>query len=231
MFVRDFPGDGSSRETEYAYDFYDEVAGVILPERNGTVTGRDGRNNVSSVTQASKTGGQPGLTTTYTYATSCTSANEAWCNRPIAETDPMGNTTDYEYNQAGQITKEIAPAPEAGGARPTIINEYTWRQAYIKTANGGVEHAGPEISLMTKSYTCISSANCNANTPASDKVVTEYDYGPDNGLNNLLLRGIAVTAVNSQGQMETLRTCYTYNYFGERISETQPKADLASCPA
>ena len=43
--------------------------------------------------------------------------------------------------------------------------------------------------------------------------------------NNLLLRGTVVTA---DGQ--TLRTCYTYDDMGRKISETQPKGTGSSCP-
>jgi YD repeat-containing protein len=60
---------------------------------------------------------------------------------------------------------------------------------------------------------------------AGDEVLTTYDYGPDSGPNNLFLRGRVVTA---DGQ--SLRTCYTYDRFGNRISETLPRAGLTSCP-
>ena len=33
------------------------------------------------------------------------------------------------------------------------------------------------------------------------------------------------------GVATTLRTCYAYDALGRRISETQPNANLASCPA
>jgi len=231
IFVADIMDDGSRRETHYYYDFYDQVAGVKLPEDNGMATGRDGRNNITSVTTAPKIAGGPTLVTLYTYEPDCTVSNKAWCNRPLTETDPMGNVTEFEYNQYGQLTKRISPAPEPGAARPTVVNEYEMRQAYIKDASGNPKPAGPPISMLVRSFTCISSATCDENTPAVDKVVTEYDYGPTNGVNNLLLRGIAVTAVNADGGLETHRTCYGYNYFGERISETLPSADLTSCPA
>ncbi len=222
--------DALNRVTRFQFNQFEELSGRIAPEGNGITNLKDGFGRLVS-TKVTPKNGANNLVTYYEYPSDCTDLTPIQCHSPIAMTDPNGNVTNYEYNPAGQVIKEIRPAPEVGGARPTIINEYTWRQAYIKTANGGVEEAGPEISLLTKSYTCISSSNCNANTPASDKVVTEYDYGPTTGLNNLLLRGITVRARNSQGWMETLRTCYTYNYFGERISETQPKADLPSCPA
>ncbi|NCP12216.1 MAG: hypothetical protein GW859_09770, partial [Sphingomonadales bacterium] len=59
----------------------------------------------------------------------------------------------------------------------------------------------------------------------ADEVVTDYDYGPNSGPNNLWLRGVAVTADGT-----TLRTCYGYDANGRKISETQPNANLGSCP-
>jgi len=221
--------DALGRKTTYFYNHYDEVAGVTLPEGNGTLSGQDIRGNTTLVATLPKNSSNPSLETQYSYPAQCDSTNENWCNSPISMTDPNGNTTNYEYNQYGQLTKEMGPAPSAGAARPTVINEYTLRTAYIKNSSGSPIAAGPAISLLTKSFTCITAANCSASTPAADKIVTEYDYGPTSGLNNLLLRGMTVTAVNDQGQIETLRTCYQYNYFGERIAETQPKAGLTSC--
>jgi hypothetical protein len=223
--------DGVGRETQYSVDRYDNVGGVRNPEGNQIYNEYDLRGNISKTIATAKTAGQPDLATAYSYTPDCDNANIAWCNRPVSVTDPNGNVTNYEYNQYGQVTKEMKPAASPGAARPTVINEYTLRTAYIKNSAGAPVAAGPAISLLSRSYTCISSATCNASTPAADKVVTDYDYGPTTGLNNLLLRGIAVTAVNDQGQIQTLRTCYGYNYFGERISETLPKAGLSSCPA
>ena len=65
---------------------------------------------------------------------------------------------------------------------------------------------------------------------ANDEVVTDYDYGPDSGPNYLLLRGIAVTATNSSGVLETLRTCFTYDARGNKLSETQPLGTGSTCP-
>jgi YD repeat-containing protein len=59
----------------------------------------------------------------------------------------------------------------------------------------------------------------------SDEVLTTYDYGPDSGPNNLLLRGKAVTADG-----KTARTCYAYDALGNKISETSANAQLANCP-
>lgn len=64
----------------------------------------------------------------------------------------------------------------------------------------------------------------NCVTP-SDEVRTTYDYGPNSGPNNLLLRGMVEDATGA-----ALRTCYGYDARGNRISETRPRAGLASCP-
>jgi hypothetical protein len=223
--------DGLGRQTQFYYSEFDEMSGKVLPEGNGLLNGNDERGNINVSVGLSKTDPNAGLQTSYGYPVQCDASNNNWCNSPVSVTDPKGSVTNYEYNQYGQVTKEMKPAPSLGAGRPTVVNEYTLRTAYIKNSAGAPVAAGPAISLLTRSYTCISSATCNASTPAADRVVTDYDYGPTTGLNNLLLRGIAVTAVNDQGQIQTLRTCYGYNYFGERISETLPKAGLSSCPA
>lgn len=224
--------DALDRRTSYSHNQHYQVSGTTSPEGNGVILEYDARHNiVKRIVTPKPDSGLPDLETTFTYASTCTPATQASCNKPLTITDPNGNVTDYTYNSRGQVLTERQPAPSAGAARPTVVNEYTLRTAFIKDATGNTVAAGPPISLLTKSFTCITSANCSAASPAADKVVTVFDYGPTNGLNNLSLIGMTVTAANGQGQIETLRTCYSYNYFGEKISETQPRADLASCPA
>jgi hypothetical protein len=60
---------------------------------------------------------------------------------------------------------------------------------------------------------------------ANDEVVTTYDYGPNGGPNNLLLRGKVVTFAG-----QSRRTCYGHDLYGNQISETEPRAGLTSCP-
>ena len=64
-----------------------------------------------------------------------------------------------------------------------------------------------------------------------DEVLTQFDYGTGDAThgNNLLLRGQTVTSTDG-GTTTTLRTCYGYDAYGNRISETQPNANLSSCP-
>ncbi|MEO9825289.1 MAG: RHS repeat domain-containing protein [Paracoccaceae bacterium] len=223
--------DELGQKTEYHHNIYEELAGIIYPEGNSVLNGYGARANLTSSAIIPKDGlANPILETTYTYPLTCDNIPKARCNKPLTMTDPNGNVTEYTYNDRGQVLTETRPAPTPGAARPTLIQTYAMRTAYIKNPSGSPVPAGPPISLLTSSYTCISSVICSVSTPAVDKVVTQYDYGPTSGLNNLLLRGFTVTAANELGQIETLRTCYQYNYFGEKIAETQPKAGLTSCP-
>lgn len=67
-------------------------------------------------------------------------------------------------------------------------------------------------------------------TAFTDEVVTDYDYGPSTGATNLLLRGTVVTATNSSDVIETQRSCYTYDEWGRKLSETKPLGTGSTCP-
>jgi YD repeat-containing protein len=219
--------DANGRTTNFPYDAEWEINGVTYPEGNGIMHERDARQNITKIISKAKPGsGLPDLITGYTYAASCTIATQATCNKPLTMTDPKGNVTEYTYNTMGQVLTETKPSPTAGAPRPKVTNSYTMRTAYIKDASGNPVAAGPPISLLTQTSRCITLTSCSG---TSDEVLTTFDYGPTTGLNNLNLRGFAVTAANSAGQIETLRTCYQYNYFGEKIAETKPLGTGSMC--
>ena len=223
-----YVSDALNRKTELIFNPLEEAVGSISPEGNIVYNEHDARFNIVKTIVRPKPGsGLPDQETLYEYEPECTPATQARCNKPLKITDPKGNITEYSYNDRGQVLTETKPAPTVGAPRPKVTNTYTMRTAYIKDQNGAVVAAGPPISLLTQSSSCISTTACAGTL---DEVVTTYDYGPTTGLNNLRLRGVAVTAKNNAGQLETLRTCYQYNYFGERISETKPSANVAVCP-
>jgi hypothetical protein len=154
-------------------------------------------------------------------------ANQLTCNQPNWVIDPEGNQTDYEYNPVhGSVTKITAPADDHG-VRPQIRYYYEQRSPWLKSSNGGYVASGTPIWVLTQEEYCRTSAasgnGCSAGS--ADEVVTTYDYGPDSGPNNLWLRGKTVT---SEGV--SLRTCYTYDVFGNQHTETTPNANLTSCP-
>ncbi|MEM6411027.1 MAG: hypothetical protein AAF683_05785 [Pseudomonadota bacterium] len=165
--------------------------------------------------------------TSYGYIANC-SLDPRNCYKPIWLTDPLGNRTDYEYSSVhGGVTRVRRPAVD--GIRPEVRYSYDDRHAWLRNSSGGYSQAADPIWLLSSEYTCRSSAmlsNGDCAAGPTDKVVTTYEYeaGSSSKGSNVFRIGAAVIA---DGQ--TLRTCYSYDELGRRISETQPKANLASC--
>jgi len=149
-------------------------------------------------------------------------------HKPTAATDGNGNTTNWEYSTVhGQLLRETLPA-DANGIRPETRYTYQQKYAWLKSGSGYVRAATPIWLLVSQEYCRTSATNSSGNCAAgsSDEVVTTYQYEAGNSStpSNLHLLGMAVTA---DGQ--TLRTCYSYDGKGRRISETQPNANLSTC--
>lgn len=152
--------------------------------------------------------------------------NMIFCNKPEWTEDARDNRTDYEYDPVhGGVTKVTKPA-DNNGVRPQVRYYYEQRYAWLKTSAGGYARASAPVWVLTQEEYCRTTVavgnGCGGG--ASDEVVTTYDYGPDAGPNNLWLLGKTVT---SEG--ESLTTCYTYNVFGDLLSETTPNANLSAC--
>jgi hypothetical protein len=150
------------------------------------------------------------------------------CDKPVSVIDPNGNQTDYTYDAAhGGVLTETGPA--VNGVRPQTRYAYVQRQAWVKTSGGGYAQTGENVWLLASKSLCKTSAwtgtACAAG--ASDEVTTTYDYGPDSGPNNLLLRGVVDDT--GTGRLN-LRTCYAYDVQGNKISETKPLGTGATCP-
>lgn len=163
------------------------------------------------------------LVMTAGYPASC--SNLKTCNQPTWIKDAKGYQTDYVYHAAsGSVLKITGPA-DANGIRPQTRHTYEQKYAWFKNASGNFVKASTGVWLLTKTSSCIKgAASGNGCALANDEVITTFDYGLDSGPNNLFLRGLLVT---SQGQSR--RTCYTYDIYGNKISETSPKANLSSC--
>ena len=73
--------------------------------------------------------------------------------------------------------------------------------------------------MKVREITCANSRynKDNQSCAGNDKIVTEFEYDPHHNLN---LVGTAVTADG-----KTLRTCYQYDQYGNKIGESQPKAN------
>lgn len=151
--------------------------------------------------------------------------NQITCNKPNWIKDPKGNQTDFTYDPThGNILSETLPA-DANGIRPQRRYKYIQRVAIIKNSSGSFEGTGTPIwKLSTVSYCRKGRASANGCELANDQIVITYDYGPEAGPNNLLLRGIVTSAdgVNH-------RICYTYDHLGNKTSETTENAGLVGC--
>jgi hypothetical protein len=158
----------------------------------------------------------------------CTPATIRSCEKPLTVTDARGNVTTYTYApEHGGVLTETQPAVNGVTAQKRYA--YQQRTAWISNGAGGYVGAGPPAWLLAGVSTCKAGNPASSGTGcalgASDEVVTTYDYGPDAGPSNLLLRG---TVVDPGGL--NLRTCYGYDAAGNKLSETKPRAGLGSCP-
>jgi len=213
---------------------------ATYPESNILQIDRDFLGNAATVTEVPKVGS--GLASRVssqafqwgtTPNTLCGFTTTVLCDKPISRTDAKGNQTDFTYDPAhgGVLTKTLpAVQVDATGPliRPQMRYEYAQRYALVKNSSGAFVQASSPVWVLVRERSCRKTAASGQTCAggAADEVITDYDYGPASGAaNNLLLRGVAVTA---DGQ--TLRTCYKYDANGRKLSETQPKAGLAVCP-
>jgi YD repeat-containing protein len=205
------------------------------PEGNTTSYAWDNRSNLTQETLNPKSGSLPGpvlapVQLSANYDTTCT--NPLTCNQPNWIKDGLLNETDYTYDPThGGVLTATLPA-DSNGIRPQTRYAYTQRYAWVLNSSGTyVRSATPIWVLATESFCRTSAAVTPPGPPgggcthAGDEVVKTYEYGPDSGPNNLFLRGFAVTADGA-----THRTCYGYDPYGNRISETEANAGLATCP-
>jgi YD repeat-containing protein len=204
---------------------------VTYPEGDIRSFYYDARGNVTSATYTAKPGSLlPAMTASAGYDAVCTL--RAKCNKPNWTQDANGKQTDYTYDPGhGGVLTVTAPA-DGNGIRPQTRYGYIQRYAWYKNSTGTVVQASTQIWLLATERYCRTSAalangtGCAGTTGSyNDEVVTTYDYGPTSGANNLFLRGKTVAADGV-----TLRSCVAYDAFGNKLSETSPNANLASCP-
>ena len=161
---------------------------------------------------------------------SCNSPNTRQnCVHPTAIVDARGNQTDYVYTSYGSIQSEMQPAPASGAARPLKLYTYVQKFAYIKNSGGSLVAAATPIWMPATELVCqtVAGSSTAACDPAAPRLQTSYEYGADGTADNLLLRGLVLTDLQTS---VVLRTCYRYDTSGDRVSETRPRAGLAVCP-
>lgn len=215
-FVTEFqPLDGPGPRKHYEYDARGNLVRVIMEAGESDQTIRKAQ-----------------------YPASC--SNRKTCNKPLWVEDARGNRTDYTYHpESGRIATVTGP-PDRNGVRPQTRYQYGQFYAYYyrDPEPGGstvsVKRAETPVWLMTRESYCRTSAGTDNGCAGgdTDEVVTEYHYGPQDGTpDNLMLRGVSVTAEGDGGVLETRTTCYQYDKYGNRIGETLPKGTSSgTCP-
>jgi YD repeat-containing protein len=174
------------------------------------------------------------LTATAGYASSCTTTNRKWCNKPLWTKDPKGSQTDYTYHDPSGKVATVTLPPDNSGVRAQTRYTYQQHYAWYKTSSTSIVRASTPVWLLAEERTCRQGDTVGdscANPQA--EVITTYEYGSGSSseANNLWLKGVVVNAYNPvTGTREDLRTCYQYDNYGNVISETTPNAALTSCP-
>jgi YD repeat-containing protein len=177
----------------------------------------DARNNLNRVVYPAN----EGQAVEYSAEYPATCLNPKTCNKPTWVQDAKGNRTNYKYHEpSGQVERVTSPA-DKNGKVAVVRYEYEQKSANYYQANG-VKGYGTPIWLKTGERTCADSATSGEACAGGDEVITRYEYNHP----NLLLTGMTVF---SQKDNQTLRTCYQYDAYGNRIGATSPNANLASC--
>jgi len=186
-------------------------------------------NAILQATEKAKPGsGLADRVVNYTYGTwgasGVTAQNLA---KPLSRTDPKGNTTNWTYASWGGVLSEMQPAPASGAARPLKLYTYVQKSAYVLNSVGSLVSTGQPVWLPATETECQTVAGstpspvCDATAP---QMVTTFEYSANGTADNLLLRGKIV----SDGTT-SLRTCYGYDAYSRKISETSPRAGLTGC--
>ena len=205
---------------------YQIIAGQINsiqhPVGDGETYTYDDRGNLLTTTVLSvpdAAGNRSSLTTTYTYAASCT--NMVTCNLPLTKVDPKNGQTDYTYDSVhGGILTETMPAG-ADGVRPQ--KRYSYSQLSAKSLNSsGQLVANPPVWRLTRISECVTATAANpascVGTTAERVETLAYNH------NNLWLTSRTVALGNGTN---SLTTSFTYDAVGNVISVTDPKGNTS----
>ncbi|NIJ21140.1 hypothetical protein FHS95_002843 [Sphingomonas naasensis] len=214
----------------YSQNHGSALVEVTLPEGNKYLAAYGGpRRSVTEERLRAKPGsGLADIVKQYGYVADCTTAPNTPqnCAKPIWTKDAKLNQTDYTYAANGLLLTAMQPAPTTGAARPLKIFTYVQKYAWVKNSGGGLSPSAAPMWVPQTEAICQTAAG--SSTPVCDgaavQTVTTYEYGPDGTANNLRVRGMVVSSGGT-----SLRTCYGYDWRGNKISQTSPRAGLSVC--
>lgn len=128
--------DPSGNTTRFAYDGPGRIQCITLPEGNGRRCEYDSHHNLTKLTMFPKSGSvETDMITEYLW--------DPMFGNLLQKTDPLGRTTDYTYDAAGNPIQIMLP--EVNGSRPTY--------SYSVNSRGQIETiTGPESWTRTFTY-------------------------------------------------------------------------------
>lgn len=197
---------------------------VAAPEENYVTYEYDARGNVTKTTYSPKPSvGGAALTTSATYPASCTTSNQAYCNKPETTTDAHAKVTNYSYGAHGGMTSVKLPA-DAAGVRPETRVSYATKQAYYKNSAGSIVASGINVTVPTTIASCRTTASCAGGT---DERKTVTDYGPQTAGTANNLNPVSQTVSRGDGALAATTTL-TYDNYGRPVTIDGPlTADTA----
>lgn len=143
------------------------------------------------------------------------------CNLATSIFDAKNNETRYDYHSpSGQVARVAPPADQNGKVAQVRYDYQAHRSRYFDHAGNWVE--GDPIYMRVAERRChdsnYASSDPSAGCLGNDEVVTRYVY---NNWNLLL------TSATTTFGGKSLRTCYQYDVYGNKVGETQPKGSSA----
>lgn len=188
---------------------------VTQPQGNSVTYRYDSRGNVTSTVWTPKPGsGLATLTTSATFASSC--SNAATCNKPITTTDTAGQVTDYSYNANGTLDWVKLPSPGGSAPRPETHYTYWNGQAWLKWSSNSVTLAPDVVTYPWMTITCITGSWPCA---ASDQRQVELGYVGGPSATNVLVNAVTVRRGDNS---QSTTTSWAYDAVGNKVSVTDP---------
>lgn len=196
--------DGRLKITSYGYDAAGNNTSIV---QDGVTVAQYAYNTAGQLT--SSTDGN-NKTTTYTY--------DAYGNLASA-TDPLGSKTTYTYDGGGRLLTQVDPLGNVAGGIPA---EHT--TSYTYDADGRLLTETDQLGRSTThtydaagNETSITDANLHATTSVYDDV-------------NRLIR-VTGPDPDGSGPLTPPITTYIYDAVGNRITEVDPRGNLAGANA
>ena len=193
-------------------------------DQNGNVSSY-GYSANSVVNYVSKTGTGNSLSTTASFATTCSGSTYKYCNKPSSVTDGNSNTTDYTYDtNSGNVATVEGAAPSSGAPRPYTTYSYSAHYAWYYTSTSGPLTQGPAIYLPDEVDTCVGSrTSCSGSNER--KTLFTYESGSSSVGSNL---NMLTTTSEIDGASCPSTDCSTvtttYDMYGNVASVSVPNS-------